>query len=77
MHTYMQRQNQQVNRRRIKITYLLTAPDPHGAHQIQMFDLIFLMNVSSNSFKICPIYEQFSECLMQIAKCDTGPFHCA
>jgi len=31
MHTYIQRQNQQVNRRHIKITYLLTAPEPHGA----------------------------------------------
>ena len=28
MHTYIQRQNQQVNRRHIKITYLLTAPEP-------------------------------------------------
>jgi len=28
MHTYMQRQNQQVNRRHIKITYLLTTPEP-------------------------------------------------
>jgi len=28
MHTYMQRQNQQVNRRHIKITYFLTAPEP-------------------------------------------------
>jgi len=28
MHTYIQRQNQQVNHRHIKITYLLTAPEP-------------------------------------------------
>jgi len=28
MHTYIQRQNQQLNRRHIKITYLLTAPEP-------------------------------------------------
>jgi len=28
MYTYIQRQNQQVNRRHIKITYLLTAPEP-------------------------------------------------
>jgi len=30
MHTYtiIQRRNQQVNRRHIKITYLLTAPEP-------------------------------------------------
>jgi len=28
MHTYIQRQDQQVNRRHIKITYLLTAPEP-------------------------------------------------
>jgi len=28
MHTYTQRQNQQVNGRHIKITYLLTAPEP-------------------------------------------------
>jgi len=28
MHTYIQRQNQQVNRRHIKITYLLRAPEP-------------------------------------------------
>jgi len=28
MHTYIQRQNQQVNLRHIKITYLLTAPEP-------------------------------------------------
>ena len=28
MHTYIQCQNQQVNRRHIKITYLLTAPEP-------------------------------------------------
>jgi len=28
MHTYIQRQNQQVNRRHIKITYLLTAREP-------------------------------------------------
>jgi len=28
MHTYIQCQNQQVNRRHIKITYLLTAQEP-------------------------------------------------
>jgi len=28
MHTYIQCQNQQVNRRHIKITYLLMAPEP-------------------------------------------------
>jgi len=28
MHTYIQRQNQQVNRRHIKITYLCTALEP-------------------------------------------------
>jgi len=28
MHTYIQRQNQQVNRRHIKITYLLMSPEP-------------------------------------------------
>jgi len=28
MHTYIQRQNPQVNRRHIKITYLLMAPEP-------------------------------------------------
>ena len=28
MHTFIQRQNQQVNRRHIKITYLLTAAEP-------------------------------------------------
>jgi len=28
MHTYIQCQNQQVNHRHIKITYLLTAPKP-------------------------------------------------
>jgi len=33
MHTYsLQRQNQQVNRRHIKITYLLTAPEPARGH---------------------------------------------
>jgi len=33
MHTYIQRQNQQVNRRHIKITYLLTAPEPARGKQ--------------------------------------------
>jgi len=28
MHTYIQHQNQPVNRRHIKITYLLMAPEP-------------------------------------------------
>ena len=31
MHTYIQCQNQQVNCRHIKITYLLMARSPHGA----------------------------------------------
>jgi len=36
MHTYIQRQNQQVNRRHIKITYLLTAPEPaRGSAQLE------------------------------------------
>jgi len=35
MHTYIERQNQQVNRRHIKITYLLTPPEPaRGQHSI-------------------------------------------
>jgi len=32
MQTYIQRQNQQVNRRHIKITYLLMAPEPARGH---------------------------------------------
>jgi len=32
MQTYTQRQNQQVNRRHIKITYLLMAPEPARGH---------------------------------------------
>jgi len=33
MHTYIQRQNQQVNRRHINITYLLMAPEPAPGSQ--------------------------------------------
>jgi len=32
MHTYIQRQNQQVNHTHIKINYLLTAPEPARGH---------------------------------------------
>jgi len=35
MHTYIQRQKQQLNRRHIKITYLLTAPEPAQGHHQQ------------------------------------------
>jgi len=35
MHTYIQLQNQQVNRRHIKITYLLTAPEPAWAPNLK------------------------------------------
>jgi len=38
MLTYIQRRNQQVNRRHIKITYLLTAPEPARGDPARYFN---------------------------------------
>jgi len=42
MHTYTQSQNQQVNRRHIKITYLLTAPEPARDNWVQKWCCVCL-----------------------------------
>jgi len=42
MHTYIHRQNQQVNRRHIKITYLLTTPEPtRGESLVSRMSVVF------------------------------------
>jgi len=38
MHTYIQCQNQQVNRRHMKITYLLMAPEPARGRPVAVPD---------------------------------------
>jgi len=38
-HTHIQRRNQQVNRRHIKLTYLLTAPEPARAHAAKKLEI--------------------------------------